>query len=88
MANSKSATKRIRQNELNRTRNRVHKTAMRTKIKQFLLTLENKDKDASAEALKVVVSRIDKTGKRGIIHKNTADRLKSRLTNRYNRTFA
>ena len=88
MANIKSAMKRHRQSLVRRDSNRFHKGTMRTHIKKLLKAIEAGDKDVAAEVLKATLSQIDKTGKRGIIHTNKADRLKSRLTNRYNRAFA
>ena len=88
MPNSKQALKRHRQSLVSRNRNRLHAKTMRTQIKNFLKSLESGDKDAAASVLAETVSRIDKTGKRGIIHKNKASRLKSRLTARFNRAFA
>lgn len=88
MPNSKQALKRHRQSLVNRNRNRVHSKTMRSQIKNFLASLEGGDKEAAAVVLAETVSRIDVTGKRGIIHKNKANRLKSRLTARFNRAFA
>jgi small subunit ribosomal protein S20 len=88
MPNIKSAAKRHRQSLKRRNRNRFHKGTMRTHIKKLHASIEAGDKDSAQEALKTVVSIIDKTGKRGIIHKDKADRLKSRLTTRFNRAFS
>lgn len=88
MPNSKQALKRHRQSIERRIRNRVHAKTMRSQIKNFLKSLEAGDKEAAATVLAQTVSRIDVTGKRGIIHKNKASRLKSRLTARFNRAFA
>jgi len=38
------------------------------------------DKEVSSEKLNVALQRIDKSAKSGLIHKNKAARLKSRLT--------
>lgn len=88
MANIKSAMKRHRQSLVRRTRNRFHKSTVRTQIKRLLKAIEAGDKDVATQALNATLSQIDKTGKRGTIHTNTANRLKSRLTNRFNRAFA
>ena len=77
MANHKSAEKRIRANETKRLRNRYqHKTA-RTVIKKLKTTTV---KSEASELLKQVSAMIDKLAKRGIIHKNKAANLKSKLT--------
>ena len=76
MANHKSALKRIRRNEVVRSRNkRQHKT-MRNALKK----LRAEEKKADAEALLPrVVSMIDRLAKRNIIHNNKAANLKSKL---------
>jgi small subunit ribosomal protein S20 len=87
MANIKSAMKRNRQNVNRRTRNRFHRSTMRTEIKTFLASVESGDKEAADAALRVTISKIDQTGKRRTIHPRKADRLKARLTRRFNRAF-
>ena len=73
----KSAIKRNRQNEKRRLRNKSVKTRIKTETKRFLSLLGNKEK--AEEQLKLVHSLYDKAVKKGIIHKNTASRKKSRL---------
>lgn len=79
MANHASALKRVRQNEKRRLRNRMAIGQMRTAIKRFrALVVERKAEDART-ALPAVYALIDRTEKKGVIHKNTAARYKSRL---------
>jgi len=87
MANIKSAAKRYRQSEVRRARNRSHRSAMRTVIKKFNAQVEAGNKEEAQQALTDALSRIDRTGKLRVIHRNTADRLKSRLTLRFNKAF-
>lgn len=87
MPNIKSAIKRHTQSLKRRANNREHRSATRTSIKNFLTSIAAGDKTAATEALQKALSRIDKTGKLGVIHPKTADRLKSRLTLRFNRAF-
>jgi len=76
MANHKSALKRIRSNEAKRLRNKFqHKTA-RNAIKNLRAT--EKKKDAETQ-LPLVVAMVDKLAKKGIIHKNKAANVKSKL---------
>tara|TARA_R110002073_G_scaffold220418_1_gene380576 strand:- start:62529 stop:62780 length:252 start_codon:yes stop_codon:yes gene_type:complete len=76
MANHKSALKRIRSNETKRLRNKFqHKTA-RNAIKS--LRASEKKKDAETQ-LPLVVAMVDKLAKKGIIHKNKAANVKSKL---------
>ncbi len=82
MANHKSAVKRIRQNEKRRAINRASKSAMRTEIKKLRSALALGDADKARELLPAVVSIIDRSIQKGVIHKNAAARNKSRLTQR------
>ena len=77
MANHKSSIKRIRQTEKRRLHNRYYAKNMRNEVRKFR-TLTDK---AEAETqLPNIYSIIDKVAKRGIIHKNKAANLKSKLT--------
>ena len=80
MANHKSALKRVRQNVKRNEINRANRSKLRTQIKKLRGALAHSDKSASTELLNPTVSLIDKAVNKGIIHKNTAARYKSRLT--------
>ena len=80
MANHKSAEKRARQNIKRNAINRSNRGRLRTQIKKLRAALTAHDKAASGELLNPTVSTIDKMVNKGIIHKNTAARYKSRLT--------
>ncbi|MCY7377462.1 MAG: 30S ribosomal protein S20 [Pyrinomonadaceae bacterium] len=80
MPNHKSAEKRVRQNETRRAVNRSNKSNLRTQIKKLRSALTASDKNLSQELLNPTVSSIDKAVNKGILHKNTAARYKSRLT--------
>lgn len=82
MANHKSAVKRIRQNEKRRAINRSSKSAMRTEIKKLRSALTLGDASRAQELLPAVVSIIDKSIQKGVLHKNAAARHKSRLVHR------
>ena len=79
MPNHKSAWKRMRQNEVRRGRNRADRSFLRNAIRSYR-ALE--DASAARESLPQVVSIIDRAAKKGILHRRTADRLKSRLSKR------
>ncbi len=79
MANILSAKKRARQNVKRRLQNMSAKSNMRTHIKKLLALVESGKKDDAKALLPVVSSVIDKVAAKGIIHKNKADRHKSRL---------
>ena len=80
MANHKSAEKRVRQNVKRNATNRSNRSKLRTQIKKLRSALGQSDQAVSTELLNPTVSLIDKMVNKGIIHKNTAARYKSRLT--------
>ena len=80
MANHKSAEKRVRQNIKRNEINRSNRSKLRTQIKKLRVALAANDKSGSTELLDPTVSLIDKAANKGVIHRNTAARYKSRLT--------
>jgi len=79
MANTKSAAKRARQDSKRTARNTSVLTNIKTEQKR-LSTLLTAGKTAEAKAASIdLTSKLDKAAKRGIIHKNAADRRKSRV---------
>ena len=84
MANSKTARKRIRIAETRRVRNRPYRTAARTFVKKAEAAIRAGDQTAAKQAVVDAVSMLDRVASKGIIHRNTAARRKSRLMTRYN----
>ncbi|MCW5961687.1 MAG: 30S ribosomal protein S20 [Pyrinomonadaceae bacterium] len=84
MPNHKSAEKRVRQTERRNAVNRANRSGLRTQIKKLRTALANQDQKQSEELLKPTVALIDKSVNKGILHKNTAARYKSRLTSHVN----
>lgn len=80
MANTKSAEKRMRQNEERRQRNRSHRSRMRTAIKRLRAAVDAGEAEKARELLPQAIRVIDKTAQKGVIHDNTAARYKSRLS--------
>jgi len=80
VAGKGSAGKRQRQNETNRTRNKRAKSQVRTAIRTFKETVEANDKEKAAQDLGTVVKLIDTYTGKGLYHKNTTARKKSRLS--------
>ncbi len=76
MANSKSAEKRIRQTKTLTAANREVKKRVKNCRKQLNTALEGKDKSAAASAYSELTSAADRAAKKGVIHKNSASRLK------------
>ncbi len=79
MANTKSALKRIRQNEKKRLRNRYVRGNARKSVKKARLAIEAGDLEAAQMATAEAVSALDKAAEKGVIHKNNASRRKGRL---------
>jgi small subunit ribosomal protein S20 len=84
MANIKSQIKRNRQNDRRNERNRAIRSEMKTRAKLAITAAEAGDADAANEALLQAQKRYDMAVTKGIIHKNTAARRKSRLTAQVN----
>ena len=79
MANTKSAQKRIRQNEKRRARNRIFRGRARTYVKKARLAIENGDIETARTATMEAVSALDRAAQKGVLHNNNAARRKSRL---------
>ena len=79
MAHHLSAKKRIRQTAKRTLRNRALRSATRTAIKKFRLLLEQRDPENLKIAYPGVQKMIDKAVTKGILHRKTAARYKSRL---------
>jgi len=77
MPNSKQASKRLRQNEERRLRNKAAKSEMRTAVKKVIQAGTAEDARA---AVPNAMKRIDKAAKGNLIHQNTAARMKSRVS--------
>ncbi len=81
MANHKATKKDVRQSAKRRERNRYYGKTTRNAIRDIKAVT---DKAAAGNDLPEVISMIDKLAKRGVIHKNKASNLKSKLTKRVN----
>lgn len=80
MANIKSAEKRARQAIRRRAHNVTLRSKMRTAIKRARAAIATGEKAPAQAAVKAAVPVIDSMVNKGIIHKNTAARHKSRLS--------
>ncbi len=85
MANIKSSKKRVLIAERNRLRNVAVKSSIKTAVKKVLELSTVDDKDALNAALSKVYQLCDKAVSKGVLHKNTAARKKSRLTKAINK---
>lgn len=84
MANTKSAEKRLRQNERLRQRNRHFRSRMRTAVKRLRTAVQSGDAEQAKELLPGTLRVIDETAQKGVIHRNAAARNKSRLSKAVN----
>jgi len=79
---TKSALKANRQNIKRREHNRQMRSKLRSALKAIRASLDAKDLTGAKAALSQTVSIVDKMATKGIIHRNTAGRYKSRLASR------
>jgi small subunit ribosomal protein S20 len=86
LPNIKSAIKRVKVNEKKNLRNRMIKSAMRTSVKKF--EVATAAGSADQQLLNATSSSIDRAASKGVIHKNAANRKKSRLAKRMNKVAA
>ncbi len=86
MANIKSAVKRVKIAERNRLYNKSYKSAVKTLMKKYFVTVEKYAAAPTPELMQEIqlrmseaYSKIDKAVKKGVLHRNNGDRKKSRL---------
>jgi small subunit ribosomal protein S20 len=84
MANHFSALKRARQTETRTTRNRSNSSRLRSELRGLREALAKGDKASAQQIFRKTVSALDKAIQKGVLHKNTAARYKSRLSARLN----
>ena len=82
-----SAKKAMRQNARRKERNLTHKKTLKNTIKQLKKLVLEKNTEAAKNHLSSVYKVLDKSAKTNLIKKNTASRLKSRLTILVNKTI-
>jgi small subunit ribosomal protein S20 len=88
LPNIKSAEKRVRQNVKRELRNRRTKSMLKTSIRRFEESLQSGNMDEAKVTLSAAVRQIDRAATRGVVHKNTAARKKSRLSRIFNQSLA
>jgi small subunit ribosomal protein S20 len=79
MANHKSAVKKAAHDIDARLRNRANRSSLKTAIKKFLLVVAGGKKTEAVALLPETMGMVDKACRKGVLHKNTANRYKSRL---------
>lgn len=79
MPTTKSAKKRLRQNEKIRTRNRAAKSTLKTQVRKVREAAAAKNVTEGEAELRLTAKKLDQAASRNIIHRNKAARTKSRL---------
>ena len=87
MPNSPSAKKALRKSQKRRLVNRSNRSALRTDLKKARVAVEENPSEATDE-VKTAMRHLDISAGRGLIHKNKAARLKSRLAKKLNAAVA
>ena len=82
MANHFSALKRARQTEKRTARNRATRSQLRTALRGLREALASGNHAQAQTSLRQTISAIDSSVNKGVLHKNTAARYKSRLSSR------
>ncbi len=79
MPNIRSAEKRVRADRKRRERNLDFASELKTFSRKFQAVLGSKDSKKAQELFRAFTKRLDQAATKGIIHRNTASRKKSRL---------
>ncbi len=82
MASHQSALKAHRQNVTRREHNRQLRTRLRHALRDIRAAIDTDDPAQAQNALRQTISLVDKLAGKGLIHRNTAARYKSRLSAR------
>lgn len=80
LPNIKSAAKRVKVATKRAERNVSVRSSMKTAMRRYEAELARGDAASAETALRNAVSSIDKAARKGVIHRNQADRRKSRLS--------
>lgn len=88
MPNIKSAKKRVIVNQMKATRNKAHKSELRTDLKKFDAAVLDGNRSEADIAYKVAVRAVDKAAAYGLLHKNNAAHKKSSMTVKLNQIQA
>jgi small subunit ribosomal protein S20 len=83
-----SALRQIRRDRKRHQRNQAVRAELKTLTKQLVRLLREKKTADVTQALRAVVSKLDRAASKGILHRNTASRSKARLAQRVQRAAA
>jgi small subunit ribosomal protein S20 len=88
VASHDSALKAHRQNVQRREHNRQFRSRLRSALRDIRAAIDAGDAAKVKDTLRSTISLVDKMAGKGIIHRNTAGRYKSRLASRVSRKSA
>jgi small subunit ribosomal protein S20 len=88
MPNSRSAAKRVRQNEKHRLVNRSARSEIKTLTKKLSELVEKKEVDAAKVLFRTLVSKMDKAARKRVYHPNNVARRKSKISTLLNKLSA
>jgi small subunit ribosomal protein S20 len=88
VASHDSALKAHRQNVKRREHNRQLRTRLRTALRDIRAAIDGGNPNDVKDALRQTISLVDKMASKGMIHRNTAGRYKSRLAARVSKKSA
>jgi len=79
MPNTQSAKKRLRQNDVRRLRNRGVRSTMRAAVRRVREAVVAGDQEKAQSEFRIACKKLDQAAARNVIHRNAANRTKSRL---------
>jgi len=82
MPNTNSAKKRLRQNVVQRLRNRAIKSEIKSHLRNLRASLTEGKVEEAETLFRLTAKKLDRAAARNIIHPNRAGRIKSRLQRR------
>ena len=84
MANTDQSKKRARQSEARYAVNKARRSRIRTFLRKVEEAIASGDQSVAADALKAAQPELARGVTKGVLHKNTAARRKSRLVKKVN----
>jgi small subunit ribosomal protein S20 len=88
VANHDSALRQMRRSRKKRAINRANTAQLKTQVKKLRSAMEKGDAAAAKTLASPTFSELDRAAKKGAIHRNAANRTKSRLARKLNAVSA
>ncbi len=85
---SRSAAKAWRRSEQRRLGNRARRSTAKTFVRRAELAMASADPQASAEAVRIAISALDRAAQKGALHPRSIARRKARLMKKYSTVLA